>query len=129
MAVMWQHSICILSLLKRSWNLLKIYFLSLCAQRKTGCSCPVRSRYVEAGIVFKWICPKRENVRLHCWGLNITFIFYILVHNFNTSHLPNSVCQCLDNLLVWSCNNALSINFNYAVSNADSSSFCNTPPH
>lgn len=23
------------------------------AQRNTGCSCPVRSRYVEAGIVFK----------------------------------------------------------------------------
>lgn len=30
------------------------------AQRNTGCSCPVKSRYVEAGIVFKWICPERE---------------------------------------------------------------------
>lgn len=27
------------------------------AQRNTGCSCPVNSRYVEAGIVFRWISP------------------------------------------------------------------------
>ena len=34
------------------------------AQRKTGCSCPVKSRYVEAGMVFKWICTERPNLNL-----------------------------------------------------------------
>lgn len=45
------------------------------------------------------------------------------------SHLPYSVCQNLDDLIMGRCNDALPVDFNDAVPDADSSSLCYTTPH